>query len=135
MTIFPSMCGRLFRHVLLSQPWPSTASQLQPVASGSPLGTFVCARIVDGVVYDVFARHSDDGRLCFAGFDVYDPAGNWLTEGLDLQTLPSERTIARLVVRFKLARSVVVEPSDTGWRVVYVGAEVGLALAARWWPL
>jgi hypothetical protein len=58
-----------------------------------------------------------------------------LTEGLELETPPGPLVIPHLVVNWKLARAVVVAPSDAGWQVVYVEPEVRLELAAPWWPL
>ena len=105
------------------------------MASPQPVGTFLYSRVVEGVRYDVFGRLADDGRMPFAAFDVYDPDGNWLTEGPGLETPPGPLVIRYLVVGWKLARAVVVAPSEAGWQVVHVGREVRLALAASWWPL
>ena len=62
------------------------------------------------------------------------PTGNWLTEGLEIETPPDVRFIRYLAVRWKLARAVVIRPTDAGWLVLHVGCEVRVALAASWWP-
>jgi hypothetical protein len=71
----------------------------------------------------------------FTAFDVYDAEGNRLTTEITLMAAPDDQVIRALAARWRLARTVLVAPSDDGWRVVHVGREVSVALAAAWWPL
>jgi hypothetical protein len=100
----------------------------------TPTGSFVCARVIDGVRYEIFGRYGEDPLDEYVRFDIYDEDGNYLTEDIVLDSLPSEGRISALARNWHAARSVYVAPCPCGWRVVWVGKWVELVLDAIWWP-
>jgi hypothetical protein len=61
--------------------------------SEKPTGSFLYAKVVDGTRYEVFGSYGDDFDDGFVRYDVYDRAGNWLTDGVLLEKPPGESRI------------------------------------------
>ncbi len=80
----------------------------------------------------MFGRHGDRDGL--ARFDIYNEAGNHINEEVVLELPPGERMIRGLILRWHARRTVLVLSSTDGWRVVWIGDKVELALATTWWP-
>lgn len=102
-----------------------------------PLGSFLYSVEADGLRYDVFGRYGEDLADGYIGYDVIDEAGNHLNEAQaqPLTRLPDEGDVRVLARFWRAERTVWIEATPFGWRVVAVGRKVNVSLYAEWWPI
>ena len=95
----------------------------------TPLGSFVSWHVVDGVRYEVFGRYRDGGSDCFERYNVYDEAGNRVSESFTLRAPRSEQTIRRVARFWHAQRTATIVPCQARERAS--GSESAARATAR----
>ena len=121
---------------MLGQPAhePGSSPYVRGVSDQQPTGSFIRSQVIHGVRYEIFGLYDEDVRDEYVRFDIYDEDGNYITEKIVLEHLPSESEVYALARRWHAARTVLVLPTFRGWQIVWVGEDVTLGLHAAWWP-